>query len=120
MAVLIKGIEYPRRCNLCPCFQRFETKVHHIKWCGATRVQIETEWEHLPNCPLVLCEDDRVPTVDESLNKIMEVACEYCKHPGWYKDPDDLIKEQCNTCKLAEIVDKVLYGESKSKENPTD
>ena len=34
---------------------------------------------------------------------IQEVVCtELCKYPSEYKDPDDMEKEQCSICPLAE------------------
>lgn len=36
-------------------------------------------------------------------NEILEVACDkICQYPAQYKDPDDMIREQCERCPLAE------------------
>ena len=106
MAVLIKGFKFPKTCRECPfyypviCMARDENIAED---CNPVNSRDK-------DCPLVLCEDDRVPATDESLDRIMEEVCEYCRYPFEYKDPDDMEREQCNRCKVAKIVDEVLYG----------
>jgi hypothetical protein len=39
-------------------------------------------------------------------DQIMEYVCDnLCKYPAEYKDPDDLWNEQCDHCKLIELLD---------------
>lgn len=40
-------------------------------------------------------------------DKIMELACDLCKWPGEYKDPDDLWRERCDTCTLLEYLEGI-------------
>ena len=42
-------------------------------------------------------------TVD--VEQIMEYACDnLCRYPGEYKDPDELWSEQCDRCRLRELL----------------
>ena len=107
MAVLIKNFGMPSGCFSCP--------LSAGGWCLPLNYQMAiyqaiAKKKRLPDCPLVFCEQDRAPAVDESLDNIMEEVCEICMYKGDYKDPDDLIRERCNDCKVVERVDKVLYG----------
>ena len=104
MAILVKGMEMPTCCRKCELFGEYGCAI-----VGAVG-SAYTDGRRSRDCPLVLCEDDRVPCVDESLNKIMEEVCEICRYKGDYKDPDDLIRERCNCCKVVATVDEVLYG----------
>ena len=38
--------------------------------------------------------------------KAMALACDLCKWPGEYKDPDDLWNERCDTCPLLEYLEE--------------
>lgn len=38
--------------------------------------------------------------------RIMEIACDLCKWPGEYKDPDDLWNERCDRCTLMEYLEQ--------------
>ncbi|MBQ7222375.1 MAG: hypothetical protein IJS02_02790 [Bacteroidales bacterium] len=39
---------------------------------------------------------------EEQCYEIAEVACDLCKYPGEYKDPDALISERCERCPVFE------------------
>ena len=111
MAVLIKGFKYPKRCMDCKLSTAWNGSFGRSCKLNDFLVTDDNDWRvRHPDCPLVLCEDDRVPCVDESLTDIMEEGCKYCKHPGWYKDPDDMQREQCDHCKVVEKLAEALYG----------
>lgn len=40
-------------------------------------------------------------------DQIMEYVCDnLCRYPSEYKDPDDLWNEQCDRCKLRELLEE--------------
>lgn len=40
-------------------------------------------------------------------DQIMEYVCDnLCRFPAEYKDPDDLWNEQCDRCKLRELLEE--------------
>ena len=46
---------------------------------------------------------EREMTVD--VEQIMEYVCDnLCRYPGEYKDPDELWSEQCDRCRLRELL----------------
>ena len=47
----------------------------------------------------------------ERVEQIMEYACDnLCRFPAEYKDPDDLWNEQCDHCKLRELLEEEDNG----------
>ena len=52
MSVLVKGMEMPKDCNNCPCFEREWFDDDIVGFCKAVKVWIET-YERLLNCPLI-------------------------------------------------------------------
>ena len=52
MSVIVKGMEMPRDCNDCPCFEREWFDDDIVGFCKAVKVRIET-YERLLNCPLI-------------------------------------------------------------------
>jgi len=116
MAVLIKGFKYPRKCTEClfRTFALVPVPGQIDKVCILTNKSVKDVPDLVGHradfCPLVLCEDDRVPCVDESLTDIMEEVCEICRYVGDYKDQDELFEKRCNHCKVEKKVSEVLYG----------
>lgn len=119
MAVLIKGMNgLPPHCGDCDFSKSVVEPIRKgamacrlYSWCAILHTCVgEGDGKRDPRCPLVLCEDDRVPCVDETLDKVMEEMCEYCRYPFEYKDPDEMFEKQCNHCKVAEKLQEVLYG----------
>ena len=46
--------------------------------------------------------------VDEKLDRILELCCDrICKWPSEYKDPDDLWDARCDSCSVADALDKL-------------
>ena len=54
--------------------------------------------------------EDVVP--GKGADELLEVACDLCKYPGEYKDPDDLIEERCDHCPMFEKLMEVTDGEN--------
>ena len=52
MSVIVKGMEMPKDCNDCPCFEREWFNDDIVGFCKAIKLRIET-YERLLNCPLV-------------------------------------------------------------------
>jgi len=46
-------------------------------------------------------------TIYTHLDSIAERVCTFCKWKSEYKDPDDLEKAKCSTCKIFEMVEDV-------------
>ena len=43
-------------------------------------------------------------TIPEIIEEIKEQICDkYCKYPGEYKDPDELIEKECENCPLCRL-----------------
>ena len=49
----------------------------------------------------------RKDTIYNHLDSIAEHVCTFCKWRPEYKDPDDLEREKCSTCKIFEMVEEV-------------
>ena len=49
----------------------------------------------------------RLDSIYTHIDSIAEQACEVCKWKSEYKDPDDLEKAKCSTCRIFEMVDEV-------------
>ncbi len=38
---------------------------------------------------------------EEKIEKVLEAACEICKWPSEYKDPDEMFNDKCDSCPVA-------------------
>ena len=48
-----------------------------------------------------------LPTIEE----LMEPMCDQCQWPGWYKDPDDMMREKCSRCPVEAKLAEALYDD---------
>lgn len=39
---------------------------------------------------------------EKLIEELLEIACDLCKFPSEYKDPDDPIEERCDHCPMFE------------------
>ena len=44
---------------------------------------------------------------EEKIDQIMETVCDLCKWPSEYKDPDDLWNRKCDSCPVAEALNRL-------------
>ena len=49
-----------------------------------------------------------LPTIEE----LMEPMCDQCQWPGWYKDPDDMMREKCSDCPVEAKLAEALYDDA--------
>ena len=97
MTILIKGMEMPKNCFLCPLSVLNGERLY----CEVTRQEV-LRAKIDSDCPLT-----KLPTIEE----LMEPMCDQCQWPGWYKDPDDLQREKCSVCPVEAKLAEALYGE---------
>ena len=53
MSVIVKGMEMPKNCRICPCFQydMFDDDIDG--YCKALKTKIMNRSKHHPDCPLI-------------------------------------------------------------------
>lgn len=53
MSILIQGMEMPKNCRICPCFQydMFDDDIDG--YCKALKTKIMNRSKHHPDCPLI-------------------------------------------------------------------
>lgn len=79
MSILIKGMEVPTCCSLCPCFN------DEYYYCQAANMdlrRIQVESRH-PNCPLI-----EVPEDVQPVKHGRWAANIFCSNCGWYMEDD--------------------------------
>lgn len=95
MAILIKGMAMPTSCVDCPMMQDEN---------GYCKLRKEYVYGDIPrSCPLA-----KLITIEE----LMEPMCDQCQWPGWYKDPDDMMREKCSDCPVEAKLAEALYDDA--------
>ena len=77
MSVIVKGMEMPKNCRICPCFQydMFDDDIDG--YCKALKTKIMNRSKHHPDCPLIeLPPHGRLGDLDE-LYKVANMADDF-------------------------------------------
>ncbi len=98
MAILIKRMEMPGSCVDCR-FSNGYCRAANRKFDRGIKLNIgRMQW-----CPLA-----KLITIEE----LMEPMCDQCQWPGWYKDPDDMMREKCSDCPVEAKLMEALYDDA--------
>ena len=110
MSVIVKGMEMPRDCNDCPCFEREWFDDDIVGFCKAIKVRLQT-YKRLLNCPLieVPTPHGRLGDLDALWDRMYKyIDNEGAKMPFGY---DDFMIHRDSACELIEDAPTVIEAE---------